>query len=224
MALGFEYGNKGGGDFLPIIKYDARAGRMFRADRADGETTQHDITRNFKAVFDFENMEVGWIHFAAGQAPGFVMVPFGTPLPAQPSPDHRHGVRVIVKLSKEVGGDCRELAGTAVSLLKGIDILQDQYTAGVVKNRGKLPVVELEDTIPIESSGKGTKSTNYQPVFTIVAWVDRPKDLVASPRGAPAAAAAPAASRTPPSTGSTQVSAPAAKKPAPALEEVDDFG
>jgi hypothetical protein len=221
MALGFEYGNKGG-DFLPIVKYDARAGRMFRADREDGETTQHDITRNFKAVFDFENMEVGWIHFAAGQAPNFSMVPFGTAFPPQPTPDHRRGVRVIVKLAKEVGGDCRELAGTAVSLLKGIDILQDEYTSGSAKNKGKLPIVALEDTIPIESSGKGTKSTNYQPVFKIVGWADRPKDLVASPReNAPVQAAAP---QTPPSTGSKQVSAPTARKPEAVAADVDDFG
>ena len=54
MALGFNLGSGGGGgDFLPIIKYDARAGRLFRVDREDGVSTSVDITRNFKAVFDF---------------------------------------------------------------------------------------------------------------------------------------------------------------------------
>ena len=63
MALGFSNTgtSSGGGDFLPIVKYDARAGRFFRVDREDGVSTPVDITRSFKAVFDFENVETGWI-------------------------------------------------------------------------------------------------------------------------------------------------------------------
>jgi hypothetical protein len=33
MALGLQTESSGGGDFTPIIKFDARAGRMFRVDR-----------------------------------------------------------------------------------------------------------------------------------------------------------------------------------------------
>ena len=38
--------NISGGDFLPIVKYDARAGRFFRVDRDDetGEREPVDIT------------------------------------------------------------------------------------------------------------------------------------------------------------------------------------
>ena len=34
-VFGFSTESSGGGDFLPIVKYDARAGRFFRMDRVD---------------------------------------------------------------------------------------------------------------------------------------------------------------------------------------------
>jgi hypothetical protein len=225
MALGFSYGGSGGGaDFLPIVKFDARAGRFFRVDREDGVSTPHDITRNFKAVFDFENLEVGWILFNAGSAPDFQMVPFGTDRGAKPSDGHKGGIRMSVKLSGECGGDCRELAGTSGAMMKGIDLLHDEYIAGAAANPGKLPVVVLEDTIPIESGSGAKKSTNYQPVFQIIGWVKRPSGLNET-------AAAPQAdkfiqpsmnAKSPPSTGSTRAAPPAPKAAAPADDE--DFG
>ncbi len=223
MALGLNY-SSGGGDFLPILKYDARAGRFFRVDRADGVSTPVDVTRNLKMVVDFENLEIGWIHFAAGAAPSFTMAPFGAPLPAKPSPDHKQGLRVCVKLSAECGGDVRELASAAGAFLRGMDDLHTAYEAGKTANPGKLPVVVLSDTLPLESGAGAKKSTNYQPVFAIAAWVARPKDLGPNPRSngeAPPAAPAPAA--RPPATGSTQVAPPAARAPAMAAAE-EDFG
>ena len=44
MGLGLKI-NSGSKDFLPIIKYDSRAGRVFRVDRADGVSTPVDITK-----------------------------------------------------------------------------------------------------------------------------------------------------------------------------------
>ena len=86
MALGFSNtGTSGGGDFLPIVKYDARAGRFFRVDREEGTSTPVDITRTFKAVFDFENVETGWIAFVAGSAPDFQMTPMDVPNVEKPS-------------------------------------------------------------------------------------------------------------------------------------------
>ena len=66
-VFGFSTEMSGGGDFTPIVKYDSRAGRIFRVDRVqtnDGFVSDPvDITQGFKAVFDFENIEVGWIDF-----------------------------------------------------------------------------------------------------------------------------------------------------------------
>ena len=225
MALGFEYGGSGGGNFLPIVKYDARAGRFFRVDREDGTSIPTDITRNFKAVFDFENMEIGWICFNAGSAPDFQMGPFGQARPAKPSENHKGGIRMVIKLSGECGGDCRELAGTAAAMMRGIDALHDEYLAGVKANPGKLPVVVLEDTVALESGSGAKKSTNYQPVFKIASWVKRPADLADAPsRGSSDAAPASAPRSAPPATGSTRAAAPAARAPAPAMADDEDFG
>ena len=230
MAFGFNYEGSGS-DIVPVLKFDARAGRFFRVDRVDGLNNPIDITQKFKAVMDFENVEIGFINFPAGAAPEFRLAPIGGPLPENPGGKFRHGIRMMLKLGKECGGDIREIATTAKSVLNAFDACHNLYLAGVKENPGKLPVVELdvdEDgnkrIIPIETKGKDergnpVKTTNYAPVFRITSWVNRPDDLVFVPKGGgniPAAASAPAVASTPPSTGSTQVSAPAADE--------DDFG
>ena len=213
--------SSGGGDIIPIVKYDARAGRMFRIDREDGTNTPVDITREFKAVFDFENIEIGYIHFAAGAAPSFAMARYGSPMPASPSPLYKRGTRVMVKLASTLGGDVREIAGNSNAFLKGINALHSAYEAAAAANPGKLPVVVLKDTIPVTSGQGEKKSTNYTPVFEIAAWAPRPADLVYVPRNSPApATAAPEASRaSPPATGSTRAEPPKASAVAD-----DDFG
>jgi hypothetical protein len=206
----------GGADFLPIVKYDARSGRMARIDREGGESHSHDISRTFKAVFDFENLEGGYIRFAAGMAPDFRVARLadGDPI-ANPGDGYKKGVRVLVKLAKDCGGDVRELASNARAFVKAAKKLYGEYLEGVKKNAGKLPVVAMNDSYA-ETSGEGaTKSTNYVPVFEITGWVSRPDDLVYQARSSSGSSSesftAPA---SPPSTGSTRVSAPSA----------DDFG
>jgi hypothetical protein len=223
MAFGFTFNS--GEDFLPIIKYDARAGRLSRRDRINNENTDVDITRTFKAVFDFENVEVGWINFPAGGAPDFRLVPYdGSPMPPKPGDTYKQGLRMMVKLGKECGGDVRELASNAAAFLEGINKLHDAYLSGVAQNPGKLPVVTLQDSIATTKGSGEKKSTNYVPVFAITGWVPRPQDLVHKPRSQSASsgpAAAPA-SGAPPATGSTVAAPPPASQPAPAA--ADDFG
>jgi hypothetical protein len=232
MALGLQTESTGGGDFLPVCKYDSRAGRFFRQDKGDNGTASIDITRAFKAVFDFENIEVGWIMFAAGQAPSFAMVKFGQVLPARPNDNHNQGFRIAIKLSKDCGGDVREFASTARACLRGLDAIHTQYEAEKAAHPGQLPVVILKDTVPVTSGNGDKKSTNYDPIFEIVSWVNRPADLVYTPRAPakPSAAAQTAATgsvgtqsthRGPPATGSTAAPPPATQTAAPAG---DDFG
>ena len=220
MAFGLSYGgNGGGGNFLPVVKYDARAGRVFRSEKGVNGTENIDITKMFKAVFDFENVEYGWIRFGAGAAPDFQLVRLGQALPAKPSDEHRQGVRMVVKLSKDCGGDMREIAGTSAAFLSGMDRLHDDYEEQKAANAGKLPVVALIDTRAIESGSGAKKSTNYAPVFQIVSWVPRPAEMVPNLRGS----SAPVQRATPPVTGST-IAAPPASAPAPAATGEDDFG
>lgn len=199
MTLGLNT-ESGGGDYADIIKYDARAGRMFRVDRAqDGggqwQTNNVEITNGFQAVFDLENIQVGWALFAAGIAPSFLMVPLGQPLPDRPSDQHKQGFKVMVKLGKASGDDARELSSCAKVVIGALDTLHTAYEAGKGANAGKLPVVALKGSTAVVSTGKGQSSTNYAPVFEIVKWVARPAEL-----GGTASAAAPAqpASPSPP--------------------------
>lgn len=223
MAFGFNYVSSAG-EIVPIVKFDARAGRFFRVDRSDGVNYPVDITGSFKAVMDFENIEVGFIHFPAGAAPEFKVAPIGQPMPENPGGNFRQGIRMMLKLGKDCGGDVREIASTAKAVLGAFDTCHTEYMAGVKANPGKLPVVSLSTTVPIVTQGRNpegnaVKTTNYAPVFKITGWVDRPADLVFTPKnGSAAPAPAPAAPVSAPSTGSTLVTAPASTL----LD--DDFG
>lgn len=229
MALGLSYGGGAGGDIIPFVKYDARAGRFFRNDRSEsnGQYSNEavDITSTFKAVVDMENVEVGYMKFGTGAAPEFVLVRLGDPMPHRPADAaFKQGARLMMKLHASCGGDIREISGNAASFLKGIDELHDAYTQGKAANPGKLPIVTLKATLPITSGQGAKKSTNYQPVFEITGWAARPADLVHVPKvsGAPQTASPSTAPAAAPSTGSTQVGAPTAKQPE--MAEAEDFG
>jgi hypothetical protein len=171
---------------LPIIKYDSRAGRVFRVDRSDSggrwENTVVEITPVFQAVFDLENIETGWLYFPTGAGPDIRTVKLGLPMPDRPSDKHRSGYRVLMLLGKQSGGDVREMAANAQVSIKGMDLLHDAYMAGRASNPGMLPVVSLAGTIPVVTQGKANgqavTSTNYQPVWQIVKWVPRSPELL----------------------------------------------
>lgn len=228
--FGFSTEPSSGGDYMPVVKYDARAGRLFRIDRTQDSAGNYvndevNITSSFKAMVDFENIETGWILFNAGMAPDFRLVPMGTELPARPTPNHKNGIRFVLKLSKECGGDkpIREIAGTSKAFLSAVEAVFEQYDAGRAENPGKLPVIVMDGEPTPVKSGQGQKqSTNYHPKFKVVAWAAR-GDLVFTPKdGGQAKQAAPSSpAQTPPSTGATKVDPPKAK----VLETVeDDFG
>lgn len=199
MALGLPQ-TGGGEDRTPIVKYDARAGRLFRVDRtqADGswESNTVEITPVFQAVFDLEHIELGWLYFPTNGAPEISVAPFGQPMPTKPSDKHRPGFRIHMKLGRTCGGDIREMAANARVSIDGMDNLHDAFLKEAGAHKGELPVVRLGSTMAVASSGKGAdgkavSSTNYKPVWEIVAWVPRPADLVMG--GAPANDAAQAA-------------------------------
>lgn len=180
MALGLP--TSGGGERMPILKYDARAGRLFRVDRTQNAAGQWDshpveITGSFQAVFDLEKIELGWLSFPTNGAPSIVVAPFGQPLPPRPDQAHRTGFRINMLLGKTCGGDVREMAANSQASINGMDELHNAFLAGVKANPGKLPVVRLAGTKPIVSQGKAAVSTNYEPVWEIAAWTDRPAKL-----------------------------------------------
>ena len=227
-VFGFSTEPSAGGDFTPIVKYDARAGRIFRVDRVQGTDNNFvsepiDITATFKAVFDFENIEVGWIDFPVGSAPSFALVPIGSTLPDRPSPKHKNGLRVLIKLGNNCGGDkrVREIAGTSKSFLAGIEEAYLAYTRDKPKYPGQLPVLSLVSTTPVTSGSGAQKSTNYRPTFRIDGWAKRPDDLIHIAAAAPAAAHTNGSGVAPP-TGAQTVPPPNKMQQQNNLD--DDFG
>jgi len=225
------------GDFTPIVKYDARAGLLFRMDRvqaSDGSFTSEpvEITDSFKALADFENIEVGWIDFSTGSAPSFVLVPRGKMLPERPSANHKQGIRFLLKLAASCGGDkpIREIAGTSKAFLSAAEKVVAQYDAEKAANPGKLPVIMFDGkAVPVKTGTGAKSSTNYHPKFKIVGWAPR-GDLVPQPRGTTSQAAttanvgmtSPATNGAAPATGAQRAPAPAQQNHA--ADFASDFG
>ena len=224
MALGLSTSGSGG-DIKPFIKYDAKAGRLFRADRAqqsDGTYASDsvEITSQAQMVFDLANIRVGWINYTS-QGPVRRLVVLGKePIPARPDdknsegkPAFKQGFEVDILLNKETnGGDTspRVLGSAAACVIEAMDALHDAYSNAAEGKAGKLPIVKIAGVSPVKSG----QSTNYKPDFSIVGWVDRPASLAGE-------AAAPSGSA--PSTGSTQVAPPPAKQ-TPQQVAAQDFG
>ena len=196
--FGFSTEPATGGDFLPIIKYDARAGRILRVDRVDqggGNFVRQetDITDRFLAMADLENVEVGWINFPQGGAPHAVLVPFNPTnlkLPPQPSDQHKNGIRFLVKLHASCADgtpEVREVMTTAKAALNGIEALVQEFLTE--RNAGRhldeLPIIKLGSVTPIKTGSGSKTSTNYTPKFVAVGWNKRPSTFVFSPKDGP---------------------------------------
>jgi hypothetical protein len=198
MALGLSTGTSGA-EFIPHIRYDARAGRLFRADRAQGsdgrwQTSMVDISNPPpQFLMDLAQIEIGWLSYTGG-TPDLQMVPFGAALPPPPSKEHRQGFRVRVFAPKLLGG-LREFASSAKVVISAMDALHSAYEAAPERSQGLVPVVSLAGTTPVTSKTPQGSSTNYAPVFRIEKWVARPADLPldAATAATPAPEAAPSA-------------------------------
>lgn len=218
MALGLNTSTSGA-DFTPHIRYDARAGRMFRADRSQGadgrwETTLVDITSPPpQFLMDLAQIEIGWLSYTGG-TPDLRLVPFGAALPPQPSKEHRQGFRVRVFAPKLLGG-LREFASSAKVVIAAMDALHSAYEAAPERGQGLVPVVTFAGTSPVVSKGPQGSSTNYAPVFRIEKWVARPADLpIGALPGAEGPTAAPAPT-APSSAAAPTVQAPPRHVPPP---------
>lgn len=211
MALGFQ--STSAGEFLPLLTYDARAGRMFKRDRVQGasgwETKNEDIT-NAPPTFavDFRSIEVGWIAFTA-TGPSFALAPAGHPVPARPNQDHKNGFKVKVYGPQQLGG-IREFSSSSKAVMGALDELHNTYMAAPEAAQGKIPVVQMAGTMPITAKGPQGTTTNYAPVFKVIQWIDRPAELGEATVALPAAGG-----QAVPSTPANHVPPPAAASPTP---------
>lgn len=213
MALLVVSQGGGGDDRLPVLKYDARAGRLFLMDRVETNGVWETITteldnRSSSFVVDFGSIEVGWFLFPKGAAPLMITVPFGQPLPPQPAAvgtvtddrtgkerpnTFRQGFRVkVAGKAMATGGNVREMAANAKVTIEGVNDLHTLFEAAPEAAAGKVPVVRMPKAEPT----KVGQSTNYKPVFEIVAWADRP-EAVLGPRTVPPPASKPVVQMAP---------------------------
>lgn len=234
MGLGLQTGGAGG-DIKPFIKYDARAGRVFRVDRSQNasgqfESNEVDITRDCAFIADLANVRVGWVNYTT-QGPIQRMVILGkNALPPRPTdtnsegkPAFKQGFEIDILLAKACGGGpARKFGSSAGCVIEAVDVLHDAFTASPEAQQGKLPIVKLVDTKAV----KAGQSTNYRPTFEIAGWVDRPADLMAASAKGPNSHPQSSPASAPPATGATAVPPPAARpvpQPAAAMS-AGDFG
>ena len=212
--------------FTPVLKYDARAGRFFRVDRVDTgngfASEQVDITQGIKFIADFENIEVGWIVFTPGSAPDFKLVPIGSQLPDRPSAVHKNGLRFMLKLSKECGGDkpIRRLPAPQRRSCPG----SRRSTRNIWRRWPKIPascqfLTVEKNNAGQERIGSAVVDQLSSAICKISGWAPR-GDLVFEAKGVAPSVASQVLAATAPSTGSSRVAAPTTTD----AELAEDFG
>lgn len=191
MAFGYKTTS---GDFLPIVKYDARAGKMFKVDKTmGGESVATELPPGTKFALDLGSIEAGYVMFGP-QGPVRQMKPYiegETPLP-QPQDKDAEGKYLFrpgfyAKIAGNAVDGVREWCSNAAVLLNAMDELYQASVKAPEYAAGKIPIVQISSTTPVKSGTGARSSTNYAPVFATAGWVDRPDQL--GPRTVPLKAA-----------------------------------
>jgi hypothetical protein len=176
MSLGKR---KGGGNILPLLKFDARNGLFHLEHRiqvaGEWQKEQVDVTDRLRMIVDLANAERGWIRFPRGAPPEAVLVPAGEDPGEAPSEDHREGFRVLVTVDGDpLGrGIVREFMSTSNGAWNGMSSLHDAYAAQVGEHPGQLPKVALDDVV----ERRYAAGSSCEPTFQIAGWVPRPEEF-----------------------------------------------
>ena len=165
-----------------------------------------------KFVFDYENLQTGWMLIAVGVFEFQPDESLGRKA-AQPSPDFKRGFKAVF-FNKQMG--VAEFSANGAGANMGIESLYKQVQAQAGANVGKLPVVEYTGSRP-EKVGKGSTRV---PEFNVTGWVARPAALQEGAAQAEPEIPAPAPAAKP---APTPVAKPAPSKPAPSLEDDEMF-
>jgi hypothetical protein len=223
----FSMQSANSGVFLPIVKWNAVAGKFFIVNREVGGEQRHiEVPNNTQFAIDFGTLEAGYVSFGQ-QGPTRTMVPYyeGVSMPGQPQ-DRDAENRLIMKPGFwiKVAGNAlegvREWCSNASSLLNAMDELYQLYRTSPEAARDQIPIVVIRGTNTIVTGSGARKSTNYAPIFEIISWIQRPAELL-GPRTTPIPAAAPAAppaspaAWTPPPAAPVMPATPPVTPPAP---------
>jgi hypothetical protein len=125
-----------------------------------------------KVVFDFDNVQTGWMLLAEGARDWQPDASLGAK-GKQPSPEHKRGFSVKF-YNKELGTVEWSANGTGPNM--GLEALYKTVSADRAANAGKLPVIEYTGS-KLEKIGKGTTRI---PHFNVVSWVAKPEGMDAA--------------------------------------------
>lgn len=208
------------GDFLPIVKFDARAGKMFKVDkRMDGGSDVSEIPSGTKFAMDWGSFEAGYIMFGP-QGPVRMMVPYyeGVSLPPQPQDKDTEGKLIFrpgfyVKIAGNALDGVREWAGNAAVLLNALEDLYQVYLHAPEAAAGQIPIICIASTVAVKSGSGARSSTNYGPVFRVEGWTARPPIL--GPRTTPVPVIAAANGHAATNSAPVQPAAPPPPPPPP---------
>jgi hypothetical protein len=163
-------------------------GASFDYDPDTREKTPVDITSPPpRFAMDFGAIEVGYAHFAV-TGPDYRTVPEGQPLPPQPL-DKDDKDRLMfkpvfrLKIFGKILNGLREWASSANAVLEAVDDLYNKFRAASEAQGGKIPIVELTKTIPVQMGRGARQTTVYTPCLAIVGWTDRVAEM--GPRTVP---------------------------------------
>lgn len=179
-----------GGDTKPYIKFlpSLNAWQM----SSDAGAIEFDF--NKPAVFDIQNIQLGWLLLAEGQR-DWQPWPNNQATP-RPDGDYKPGFEINV-YSNQLFGDepVRSFSSNGTGSVMFIQNLYAECERHPEFSQGKSPVIQINGSKAVKV-GKGNTRV---PQFQIVKWVDRPVALgAAAPAPAPAASApAPAAKAAP---------------------------
>lgn len=206
MGLGFSTEPSTGGKFLPVVKFDAKAGDMIVVNRVpvgDGtwDKDEIEVALPTKVVMDLAGIEVGWIAFTPAYSASLVKV--GERMPPKPSDEHKQAVRIRV-FFKEHG--LREFTPTSKTVLRAVDQLHDQFVEQAAAHPGKMPVISIEGTETVKIQTPQGELRFKVPKWSIAGWTEPPTAFSGEAEAAPAAAPA-----------------KAAPKPAAKAEGLDEF-
>jgi hypothetical protein len=162
-----------------------------------------------KFVFDYENVQTGWMLIATGVFEFNADDSLGRK-GSQPTPEHKRGFKVVF-YNKTMG--VAEWSANGAGSNMGLEALYKQVQAQAGANAGKLPVVEYTGSRP-EKVGKGSTRV---PEFNVTGWVARPAALQEGAAQAEPEFSAPAPTAKP------APSKPAPSKPAPAMDDDEMF-
>jgi hypothetical protein len=162
-------------DFVPYLKYNAKAGRFYVKPKDATEEVEIERPR---LAFDMANIRTGWLYYAEGTGPEKVWDPSRTQAaPRPPGPKKfKRGFEVMVFGNDPVlpgGGTLgmREFASTANNVISTIVQMFNEYEAGAPAHPGCVPFYACTGVKAVS----GAYGTNYEPRFELKGWVERSK-------------------------------------------------